>query len=351
MITSKVSAFPRVSIVIPTRDRPKELVDLLQTVFNQSHSPLEVTIVDDSPVGSGKQVVDSLGSKFASINCTLRHVKGTGDGLPAARNLGANISKGDTVLFLDDDTLLDRNTLRALATFLRDNPFVMGVQPKIVPQTTENLKIAGFTEKFENAFYKVLMLNYQVENKLSVRRSGANVFPNSLTRVIPAQRLSGCCCCYRREIFTKFRFDTNLKRWGFMEDLDLSYRVYRKNPNSFYATPHAKVIHKRSATARLPRKMDIHMTTIYWSYVFFKDVFEGSILNLIAFLWALVGNVVTVVGWLVIRNKPKREWWALIYLLSSYAVALRNLENIKLGRLDFFNKKLNGRKSCKNVKS
>jgi hypothetical protein len=91
---------------------------------------------------------------------------------------------------------------------------------------------------------------------------------------------------------------------------------------------------------RLPLRRGIQMITIYWFYVFFKDIFEGSILNLAAFLWGLLGNFVVNVGGLIIKRKAKSEWWSLIYLLESYILAFKNLKEIKSLTLDFFNKKL-----------
>jgi GT2 family glycosyltransferase len=330
---------PRVSIIVPTRDRPKDLADLLLTIINQTYPPREVIIVDDSPGDSTKQVVDSFSSKFKFINCRLKYAKGSANGLPAARNLGVKLSNGDAVLFLDDDTLLGRNVIGALATFLRDNPAAVGVQPKVL-SSMRDISKGWLVRKFENAVYKALMLSYHEKNRLKVRRSGASVFPNNLTKVIRAQRLSGCCCCYRHEIFGELSFDTNLKRWGFMEDLDFSYRVYKRNPRSLYVIPHAKIIHKASGEARLPTKLRIYMTTIYRFYVFFKDIFAGSILNLTAFLWALTGNLLILIGGLVVKNKPKYRWWELVYLIESYFYAFKHLKEIKKGNLDFFNKQI-----------
>jgi GT2 family glycosyltransferase len=330
----------RVSIIVPTRNRPNDLGELLQTTLNQNYPSLEVIIIDDSHIESAKQIFDSYSPKFESANYKLKYVRGSGDGLPSARNLGVELSEGDAILFVDDDTLLDRNVIGALVTFLQDNPVAVGIQPKIVPSTgsRDDYRLA---KKFENIIYKVLMLTYSEENKQTVRRSGMDVFPSEVTKVIPAQRLSGCCSCYRREVVTVLSFDTNLKRWAFMEDLDFSYRVYKKNPGFLYVIPHANIVHKASGDARLSTKLSIYMRTIYWFYVFFKDVFEGSILNLTAFLCALTGSLLTTVGGLITKRKPKREWWGLIYLLGSYATAFRNLKNIRMLRLEFFNKNLN----------
>lgn len=330
---------PRVSVVVPTRDRPKDLDDLLLTILDQSCSPFEVIIVDDSTVGSVKQIVDSLSSKFRPISCALKYVKGSDDGLPAARNMGVKICEGDAILFLDDDTLLEKNVISALATFIGDNSKAMGVQPEIL-SPERNIRSDGLAEKFGNAIYKATMLTYDDENRLAVRKSGMSIFPNSLTKVITAQRLSGCCCCYKREVLTRLSFDNNLKRWGFMEDLDFSLRVYKAYPQSLYAIPHVKIIHKRSENARLPTKLSVYMTTTYWFYVFFKDVFDGSILNLIAFLWALTGNLACILGGLIIKRKPAYKMWQIVYLINSYFYAFKHLKEIKRRNMDFFNKQL-----------
>lgn len=325
----------RISIIVPTRNRPKDLADLLLTILNQSHPLFEVIIIDDSPLCSAKPVADVFSSKFKFIGCKLEYVKGNGEGLTAAKNLGVRIFKGDAVLFLDDDSLLDQNTVRALAIFLRDNPGVTGVQPEILSSTMISRK-EGLSTRFENAVYKVLMLTYRAENMQTVRRSGMSVFPTSIGKIIAVQRLSGSCC-YRREIFSKLSFDTKLKRWGFMEDLDFSLRLNKMYPQSLYAIPHVKIIHKESGEARLPTKLTIYMSTIYWFYVFFKDIFEGSIINLVAFLWALVGNLASNLGGFLIKKKKRRNWWPMIFLLISYITAFRNLKNILILKLDFFN--------------
>lgn len=329
----------KVSVVVPTRDRSKDLADLLLTIINQNYLPLEVIIVDDSPADSVKQVVDSLDFKFRSLSCKLRYVKGDGDGLPAARNLGVKLSRGEIILFLDDDTLLDQNVIDVLTAFLREKPTAIGVQPRILrSRKQQNYRLA---KKLVNIVCKALMLTYYENDKLRVRRSGYSILPNNLTKVILAQRLSGCCCCYRRSVFCGFSFDTNLKRWGYMEDLDFSYRVGKKHPKSLYAVPHAKIIHKASEKTKLRMRARVYMTTIYWFYVFFKDIFESSILNLIAFLWALTGNLVTTAGELITKRKPKPAWWGLIHLLNSYAVAFSNLKHILKRKLEFFNESLN----------
>ncbi|MHA1835073.1 MAG: glycosyltransferase family 2 protein [Candidatus Baldrarchaeia archaeon] len=330
---------PKVSVIIPTRDRPWDLMDLLLTILNQNYMPIEVIIIDDSRGDSTRKVINFLIPQFKRRGCELMYVKGNGEGLPAARNLGVKMSRGNAVLFLDDDTLLNPRVIISLAAFLRDNPKALGVSPvKLEP--LEFSRNYGLITKFANAISKLLMLGYKKENTMTLRKSGAIILPNNVGKVVPVQKLYGNCCCFRREVFNELRFDNNLKRWAYMEDLDFCIRVYKKYPNSLYLIPNVVYIHKRSQEARLPSRLSIYMTTIYWFYVFFKDIFEGSMLNLLAFLWALLGNLAFTLGGLLIKRKEKSEWWSLIYLLESYAVAFKNLKEILSLKLDFFNKKL-----------
>lgn len=327
----------RVSIIVATFNRPKDLTLLLSTILTQTYPILEVIIVDDSKTGSAQPIVISKKSLFRSASIELKYVIG-GQGLPAARNLGVKVSEGDVLLFLDDDVLLEKGVVEALAEFLERKPLAMAVQPLILPEH-RSLDNKGFTKKFEKALQRVFMLTFSEENKFEVRRSGASIFPYPLTNEINVRRLSGCCC-YKRMVFNILSFDANLKRWAFMEDLDFSYRVYKRYPRSLYIIPQARVIHSESEEARLPEKLNICMGTIYWFYVFFKDFLKGSMLNLVAFLWALTGNAVACVGGLILKRKPKLEWWNLIYLLGAYAIAFRNLKNILMLQLEFFNKNL-----------
>lgn len=329
----------KLSVIIATRNKSQNLAKLLESLLNQSCPPCEIIIIDDSTTSSTREIIDLFDPKFKSISCEFNHVNRGTDGLTSARNLGVEISRGDLILFLDDDTILEPNLVSNLVDFIENNSTAWGVQPRIIPLTNNQTK-NSIIGKLENCIHKALMLSFQTKNKLVVRRSGASIFPVNLKNTISVQRLSGCCCCYKREVFKEFRFDTNLKRWGTMEDLDFSYRIFLRNSKALYAIPNAKIIHKVSGESRFSTKLRSQMETIYWFYIFFKDIFHCSIINLMTFFFALFGNLVVKTGGLIIKRKPKQDWWGLIHLLRSYVIAIKNLKNIKMGNLEFFNKQL-----------
>ncbi len=98
----------KVSVVIPTYNRPVELVRSIKTVLDQTYiGDIEIIIVDDSK----KSQRDAIYKEFSSIlkkskNRWINYIhKAKKEGSPLARNIGINKAKGEFIAFLDDDDL------------------------------------------------------------------------------------------------------------------------------------------------------------------------------------------------------------------------------------------------------
>lgn len=93
---------PRVSVVIPTHNRPDLLLEALQSVAGQSMDDWEVVVVDDAsapPVSVDAAATGIAGEKLR----VLRHESSRGGA--AAKNTGAAAARGEVIAFLDDDDL------------------------------------------------------------------------------------------------------------------------------------------------------------------------------------------------------------------------------------------------------
>jgi glycosyltransferase involved in cell wall biosynthesis len=87
-----------VTVVVPTRDRPELLQRALRSIITQSHTALEVVVVDD-----GSEPPVSLSPEFAR-DSRVRLVRlDIPDGASGARNRGLAEGHGDFITFLDDD--------------------------------------------------------------------------------------------------------------------------------------------------------------------------------------------------------------------------------------------------------
>lgn len=99
---------PDITVVVPTRDRSRLLLETLRTVCWQRGVDLEAVVVDDGSSDDTAAAVAALGDRRLRL---VRHE--TPQGVSAARNRGVAEARGRFVAFLDDDDLWSPDKLAA----------------------------------------------------------------------------------------------------------------------------------------------------------------------------------------------------------------------------------------------
>jgi len=120
----------RLSIIVATTPKRRDLIKLLESIENQSYQPDEVLIVTDK--NKSKSVARVLNNSFLSKE-KLRLVESAGIGLSHARNRGVEATTGDICCFIDDDVVLEnqRTLLAVKEAFEEDDKLgVYGVAVK-----------------------------------------------------------------------------------------------------------------------------------------------------------------------------------------------------------------------------
>ncbi len=108
-----------VSVIIPTYHREKELLEAIGSVQRQRGVALEIIVVDDSPEGSARNAVAALGDARVQY---LQRPEPSGGRPALVRNDGAKLAKGRYLYFLDDDDMLETDTLLTLSKALDAAP-------------------------------------------------------------------------------------------------------------------------------------------------------------------------------------------------------------------------------------
>lgn len=319
----------QVSVVIPTYNRVKDLDKCLDSIIVQTTLPKEVIIVDDSDNDEIENLIAYRKNQFNENNILLRYISNERErSLTIARNIGVENATGDIIIFLDDDVIIDKDYIREILKVYKEYPNALGVQG-YMPTTNFS--------KFRNTIKKILFYSHNETNKCRVLPSTYTTYPYLLNRIITCQWLSGSNQSYKKSVLENFRYDENLKRYSYKEDVDLSYRIYKQYPDSLYITPYARLIHKVSQEKRLPDKISIYMQQIYTFYFFYKNIAQ-NFKNKLIFLVSRIVSPIADIGASIPKSKSICVRFK--YLIDAYIICMAHIKEIKRGDLEFFNRSL-----------
>lgn len=107
---------PVVSVIIPTFERAKHLVDTIMSVETQDYIAKEIIVIDDGSDDEGKtkMVCSEIKKKIKTPLLYLNTNDTKHYGLAKARNMGVVESLGEVLLFLDDRLNLEEGALEEI---------------------------------------------------------------------------------------------------------------------------------------------------------------------------------------------------------------------------------------------
>lgn len=89
---------PLVTVIIPTYNFDRFVMDALASALAQTHQPLEIIVVDDGST-------DETPMRLRQVTSDFRYIRTQRRGPAAARNTGLRYARGEYIAFLDADDL------------------------------------------------------------------------------------------------------------------------------------------------------------------------------------------------------------------------------------------------------
>ncbi|MBI1755472.1 glycosyltransferase family 2 protein, partial [Candidatus Azambacteria bacterium] len=111
----------KVSVVIPTHNRPQLLQRAIASVLAQTFQDVEIIVVDDGKEKSAEHIVHGF-HDLRIVYCADKKEQGGA----AARNVGIVRAKGDFIAFLDDDDEWLENKLQIQMSSFEKTPQDVG---------------------------------------------------------------------------------------------------------------------------------------------------------------------------------------------------------------------------------
>lgn len=208
------------SVIICTYNRDKYIYNVLKSVADNDypHSGYEIVLVNNNSTDNTAAECQRFQADYPDI--TFRYFVETQQGLSYARNCGIQQSKGDLLVYVDDDATVNKEYLQTYADFFAHHPDAAAAGGPILPvyETEEPAWMSHYTRQL-------------VTGKLylgsSQRQFPRNAFPG------------GGNSCYRKSVFdTVGLFNVELGRKGNSligaEEKDLFDKMTTNGMHFFY---------------------------------------------------------------------------------------------------------------------
>ncbi|MBW2207013.1 MAG: glycosyltransferase family 2 protein [Deltaproteobacteria bacterium] len=247
------------AFIIPTKDRPEKVRNLLQSIAKQGMPCGRIILVDGG--SSIKSIVEAFSDRLP-----VEYYRCDPPGQIRQRNMGIALLDGSTPLvgFLDDDiVLVDGALLEMIAFWNRVGPNTAGVSFNIVSDHS------SFPSWAKAVVKRIL------PRQGKVLSSGYHVSIENVDAHIKSQWLCGGATVWRQDILKEYRNREIPSQWAIGEDVMFSYPVGKAFP--LYVCADAKVRHEHVYDHNVKRKHRYYgRTVILWRFFFVESYPELS---------------------------------------------------------------------------
>ena len=123
-----------ISVILCTYNRDRYIYNVLESIAvgDLPHAEYEIVLVDNNSSDRTKEMCDRFMSAYPDIR--FNYCFEANQGLSYARNCGIRNAKGDILVYVDDDALVNKEYLSTYANFFRRNADAVAAGGPILPQ-------------------------------------------------------------------------------------------------------------------------------------------------------------------------------------------------------------------------
>lgn len=306
----------KLSIIIVNYNVKYFLEQCLYSVRKASKGlAVEVIVVDNNSVDGS---VEMLKDKFKDISL-IENRQNTG--FSVANNQGIEIAKGEYILLLNPDTVVQEDTFEKVIAFMDEHPDAGGLGVKMIdgkgnflPESKRGLPTPMV------AFYKIFGLSKLFPKSKLFGKYHLGYLSNTETHEVDV--LAGAFMLMRKATLDKVGLlDETFFMYG--EDIDLSYRIQLGGYKNYYY-PHTSIIHYKGESTK---KSSVNYVFVFYNamIIFAKKHFSKNNAKLFSFLiniavYVRAGMAIAsrMLNKLVLPFLDASIWYAGLFVIKIY---------------------------------
>lgn len=286
---------PKISIIIPTKNRRETLSRCLTSLVKQDYQDFEVIIVDGGSTDGTTNLVKEYRARLA-----VKFVRQKKRGLVNAVNEGWSVSDGDIVIRTDDDIMATREWLKKVVeTFCISNDIGGVTGPTIIPEEQKRYRdLFYFQEKLKNGnilwrSMGKLYFDYFLEGepfavskwfKSGAFSLGSN-YPECLKLKEPIEvtHQEACNMATRKDLLEKVGgFDEIFKGIGEFNESDVSFKI-RKLGYKIMFNPKAVLYHLPSKEGFFKERRNSYGRILNFINFYFRHIKPNTLDKFVRF--------------------------------------------------------------------
>lgn len=282
---NKLTANPLVSVVIPTKNRAKEIPLMLDSLVKQIYTHFEVIIVDG---GSSDNIAEVVGSYKDRLN--IRMVTKTG-GLVPQMNEGVKEAKGELFIRTDDDAEYTPETIEALVSTFKLGDDIGGATGPTVTPDKQTRDLFLFQNRFKSGgpiwrwigrFYFDYLLEGRYEEFGKFAKSGVPTMGSNLPAALALNHpveVDGLECityCVRTDLLREIGgFDLLYATVGDWHESDACFRL-KKLGVRLMLNPKAYAFHHTSKAGVFSARAGSFWRVVNFIHFYFRHFHPNS---------------------------------------------------------------------------
>jgi len=208
----------KTSLIVPTKDRTKKVINLLNQITEKNIFFSEIIIVDSSNEKNKKELIDFISGKKIKLISSKPSIS-------LQRNLGLKNSNllNEFIMFCDDDIVFKNQAFQEMDKGINKYIDVAAFSFNLDSPIKDN-----FLEKIKRS-YIVNKIGIYSDQPGKVLRNGWQTKFINVDKDLEVQWLSTQAVIYRRKKIDTLKFDENLGQYSYLEDFDFSFMLSKKS--------------------------------------------------------------------------------------------------------------------------